>query len=130
MKVRYNKGLECCIEIYDKQLAVMTTLEDAIALVNGLNAAIAEAKKEGIKTSEGKHCGDCGYFMRYAGKSEHTGDCCNTTINKECGEYHNGEVGLQVSDDELPCTLFRLKPTRHVLNYIKAHPQWYKQKEE
>lgn len=74
-----------------------------------------------------KHCGECGYFMQYAGESETTGDCGNTKMNKECGEYHDGELNLQVSEEEDACALFRSTPTKHVLEYIKAHPQRYKQ---
>lgn len=50
MKVRYNKGLEHCIEIYDDDKSIMMNVEDAEILVHRLNAAILEAREKKVKT--------------------------------------------------------------------------------
>jgi len=46
MKVRYNKGLEHCIEIYDDDKSIMINVEDAEILAHRLNIVISEAKSE------------------------------------------------------------------------------------
>jgi len=50
MKVRYNKGLKHCIEIYDDDKSIMMNVEDAEILVHRLNAAILEAREKKVKT--------------------------------------------------------------------------------
>lgn len=46
MKARFNKGLECCVEIYDSNKAIAMKVSDAKALVESMNKAIAEAEHD------------------------------------------------------------------------------------
>ena len=78
-----------------------------------------------------KTCGLCGYFMRY---DDHwmSGDCASITMNKECNDGHNPFRDdyvslLQVDANEQACALFRAHRTKRVKEYIRQHPDYYKQ---
>jgi len=87
-----------------------------------------------------KHCGECGYFMRYKpidGERDKQGDCANLAMNKECNENKvdpfepwardEGYSILQVDEDETACGLFRIGRTARVRRIIKRYPKFYEQ---
>lgn len=98
--------------------------------------------KEDLKTKEHcKHCGECGYFMRYKptidGEMDNQGDCANLVMNKECNEntidpftpwaMDEGYEPLSVCDNENACGLFRIGRTARVRRIIKSRPNFYEQ---
>lgn len=78
-------------------------------------------------------CGQCSYFMQYNDDPK-MGDCANITMNKECNNgvnpFRHEDVSiLQIDSKEEACALIRVstKRTKRVKEYIKDHPNYYKQ---